>query len=96
MGAVAVAVVLALAAIVVSAIVGAVELVVVVGFWRAAHVMQVWENLVQLSASYPVSGNRSGSYLTMYSQGGLFFGESPDDVIYLPHVRVARMFLLVF
>eukprot|EP00884_Botryococcus_braunii_P019240 jgi/Botrbrau1/59/Bobra.0022s0053.1 len=38
---------------------------------------KVWENLVALSAKYPVAGNREGSYLTMYSKGGLMFGTHP-------------------
>jgi Na+/proline symporter len=36
--------------------------------------MQVWENLTKLASMYPVDGNKGGSYLTMFSQGGLIFG----------------------
>ena len=36
--------------------------------------MQVWDLLTNLSAKFPVDGNKGGSYLTMLSKGGFVFG----------------------
>ena len=36
--------------------------------------MQVWENLTKLADTFPVAGNKGGSYLTMFSKGGFVFG----------------------
>jgi Na+/proline symporter len=35
---------------------------------------KVYDNLAKLSALFPVSGNKGGSYLTMLSKGGFIFG----------------------
>jgi SSS family transporter len=35
---------------------------------------KVWENLTIMASIKPVKDNQAGSYLTMYSQGGLIFG----------------------
>jgi Na+/proline symporter len=34
----------------------------------------VWEHLTKLAETYPVEGNKGGSYLTMFSKGGFVFG----------------------
>jgi hypothetical protein len=39
----------------------------------------MWENLMKMAnpsvvGSRPVDGNKEGSYLTMFSRGGLIFG----------------------
>ena len=34
----------------------------------------MWENLTKLADTFPVAGNKGGSYLTMFSKGGFVFG----------------------
>jgi hypothetical protein len=43
-------------------------------FCRGSKIAQVWEHLTKLAETYPVEGNKGGSYLTMFSKGGFVFG----------------------
>ena len=38
------------------------------------HAVQVWENLQEKARVNPIASNMGGSYLTMFSKGGLIFG----------------------
>ena len=53
---------------------GACKFVSLLGDDQSLHGLQVWENLRELSAQFPVDGNKGGSYLTMLSKGGFVFG----------------------
>ena len=45
-----------------------------VSILRIVCLLQVWENLQIKSSVNPIASNRGGSYLTMFSKGGLVFG----------------------
>lgn len=42
--------------------------------YPVGSIQRVWKNLGTYASAVPVSGNKAGSYMTMYSTGGLQFG----------------------